>query len=124
MSAVASHGGSRRFWQQPRRNAFALLAEGAKKEASVSCLPEKKGIVGNAAVRGDWRLHNDLCDELKAAGKRVLNTLTDVRPQKLAPGQLLALQQALDDNMYICGAPLFPPEHAGAVQQGQGAGGC
>ena len=79
MSTVASHGGSRRFWQQPRRNAFALLAEGAKKEASVSCLPEKKGIVGDAAVRGDLRLHNDLCDELKAAGKRVLNTLPNVR---------------------------------------------
>ena len=31
--------------------------------------------------------------------------------QKLAPGQLLALQQALDDNMYVCGAPLFLPEH-------------
>ena len=39
--------------QQPRRNAFALLAEGAKKEASASCLPEKKEIVGDAAVRGD-----------------------------------------------------------------------
>ena len=47
--------------QQPRRNAFALLAEGARKEASASCLPEKKGIVGDAAVRGDWHLHNDLC---------------------------------------------------------------
>ena len=77
--------------QQPRRNAFALLAEGAKKKASASCLPEKKGIVGDAAVRGDWRLHNDLCDELKATGagfqekqgltigKRVPNILTDVR---------------------------------------------
>ena len=31
--------------------------------------------------------------------------------QKLAPGQLLALQQALYDNMYVCGVPLFPPEH-------------
>ena len=31
--------------------------------------------------------------------------------QKLAPGQLLALQQALDDNMYVCGALLFPPGH-------------
>ena len=31
--------------QQPRRNAFALLAEGAKKKASASCLPEKKGIL-------------------------------------------------------------------------------
>ena len=28
--------------QQPRRNAFALLAEGARKEASASCLPEKR----------------------------------------------------------------------------------
>ena len=77
--------------QQPRRNAFAYLAEGAKKKASASCLPEKKGIVGDAVVRGDWRLHNDLCDELKATGagfqekqvltigKRVLNILTDVR---------------------------------------------
>ena len=50
--------------QQPRRNAFAgleecicRLAEGATKKASASCLPEKKGIVGDAAVRGDWRLH-------------------------------------------------------------------
>ena len=33
--------------------------------------------------------------------------------QMLAPGQLLAVQQALDDNMYmyVCRAPLFPPEH-------------
>ena len=33
--------------------------------------------------------------------------------QMLAPRQLLALQQALDDNMYmyVCRAPLFPPEH-------------
>ena len=66
-----------------------LLRE-QKKKALESCLPEKKGIVGDAAVRGDWRLHNDLCDELKATGagfqekqvltigKRVLNILTDV----------------------------------------------
>ena len=41
--------------QQPRRNAFALLAEGAGRRCRQAASLKKKGIVGDAAVRGDWR---------------------------------------------------------------------
>ena len=77
---------------KPRANAFTLLAEGSRKQSAARSLPEKKGLADATATatRGDWRLHNDLCDALKEAavgfrsaqvatvGKEVLNTLTDV----------------------------------------------
>ena len=76
----------------PRRNAFAVLAEGARAQTISRSLPEKKGVANatGTATRGDWRLHNDLCDALEeeavgfrsaqvaTVGKEVLNTLTDV----------------------------------------------
>ena len=123
---VNSHGG------------MHLLAEGAKKKASASCLrPEKKGIVGDAAVRGDWRLHNDLCDELKATGagfqekqvhvltigKRVLNTLTDVRRTDAGTWPI-AGTAAGTRWQHVCMWSPALTARAWAVQQGRDVGGC
>ena len=45
--------------------------------------------------------------------KRVLNTLTDVRHTEAGSWSIAgtAASTRRQHNLYVCGAPLFPPEH-------------
>ena len=96
--------------QQPRRNGFALLAEGARKEPSASCLPEKR----REAFHVGW----STCGQYIAVSARSHVACSPHRNWHLAGTAASTRRQ------HVCMRSPALLARARAVQQGHGAGGC